>query len=219
MQKKLKIILFYSIVACLLLYITENIFHPTYFIQMLQKILSFILIPILLGKYLWLSFWKFWRINKLSFLYWLWFWLFWALVIILSYYFLSNTIEWDAILLSLTERWVNQTTFIFIFLYIMLGNSLVEEYFFRWIVFRTLLNTHKTFAYILSSWMFALYHFAIFGTWFHGYILWLALFWLFVWWLFFGWLYQKTKWIWAAWIFHILVDFVILVIWYFKFFS
>ena len=219
MHKSTKIILIYSIIVCILLYITENIFHPTYLIQMLQKLFSFIIIPILLGKYLWLSFWKFWKIQKDSFLYWLWFWILWAITISLTYYFLSDIIEWEAISKSLTDRWVNETTFIFIFLYIMFWNSLVEEYFFRGIIFRTLINSYKKTAYVLSSLMFALYHFAIFWAWFHWFILWLALLWLFIWGLFFAWLYQKTKGIWAAWFFHILVDLVILIIWYLEFFS
>jgi membrane protease YdiL (CAAX protease family) len=219
MNKRNKIILIYSVIACLLLYITENIFHPTYAIQMIQKVLSFIVIPIILSKYLWFTFWKFWKVEKSSILYWFWFGLFWAIVIWLSYYLLRDSIQWWDIASSLNSRGITSTTFIFIFIYIMFWNSLVEEYFFRWIIFRSLKDFSKKFSYIISSTMFALYHFAIFGTWFHWYLLWLALFWLFVWGLFFAWLYEETKWIWWAWIFHIIADFVILVIWYIEFFS
>ena len=219
MQKWFKIILIYSVIACILLYITENIFHPTYIIQMIQKIISFIILPVILGKYLWITFWKFWSIQKSSVLYWLWFWILWATVIWLTYYFLNEVIEWQAIRESLDVRWITSTTFLFIFIYIMFWNSLLEEYFFRWIIFRSLMKYSKKFAYIISSIMFTLYHFTIFWTRFHSYILWLALFWLFIWGLFFAWLYEKTKWIWWAWIFHIIADLVILIIWYIEFFS
>jgi hypothetical protein len=52
MNKNTKIIIIYSIIAVILLYITENIFHPEYIIQMLQKILLFVIIPLILTKYL-----------------------------------------------------------------------------------------------------------------------------------------------------------------------
>lgn len=219
MNLNTKIILIYSIIACLLLYVTENIFHPSYLVQMIQKILSFIIIPIFLWKYLKERFWRFWKINKKSFIYWISLWLFWAFVIFVTYFFLKDSIEWWAINESLAIRWVNSQTFIFVFLYIMFWNSLVEEYFFRWVIFNFLFNYSKILAYILSSLLFALYHFAIFWTWFHWYILLLALFWLFAWWLFFAWLYKKTDWIWWAWIFHILVDLVILILWYIELFK
>lgn len=219
MKNRTKIILIYSVMACILLYITENIFHPTYFIQMVQKIVSFVVLPIVLSQCLWFTFWKFWSIQKSSAIYWLSFWILWATIIWWAYYFLQNIIEWNAISTSLTVRWVTSTTFIFIFLYIMFWNSLVEEYFFRSIIFRSLKEYSRKIAYIVSSLLFALYHFAIFGTWFHGYILLLALFWLFAWGIFFDWLYEKTKGIWGAWIFHIIADLIILIIWYIEFFS
>lgn len=219
MEKQTKVILLYSIISCIFLYITENIFHPTYIVQMFQKVITFIVIPLFLGKIMWFTFWKFWKINKRSFLYWTWFWIIWVFVISLTYFLLSNIISWEAISQSLTNREVNETTFIFIFVYIMFWNSLVEEYFFRWIIFNSLIKRYEKTAYILSSSMFSFYHFAIFWAWFKWYILWLAIFWLFIWGLFFAWLYKKTKWIWSAWIFHIFSDFIILIIWYYMFFS
>lgn len=214
-----KILFIYSIIACFLLYITENIFQPTYFIQMLQKIISFIVFPILIAKYFSENIWKFWKIQKYSFLYWISFWLLWAFLISLTYFFLKDFIEWEAIKQSINSRWVNSTTFIFIFTYIMFWNSLIEEFFFRWVVFESLKKYSNIFAYIFSSLLFSLYHFAIFWAWFHWYILVLAFFWLFWWGLFFAWLYTKTKGIWSAYIFHIIADLVILIIWYNQLFS
>jgi len=219
MKKELKIILAYSIIACTALYITENIYTPHYIVIMLQKILSFIIVPIILWYHLKHSFWKFWKINKSSFLYWIWFWLLWATIVWITYYFLRDLIDWQAINESLNNRWVTKATFIFIFIYIMFGNSLVEEYFFRWVIFNSLLKHSKKLAYFTSSILFALYHMAIFWTWFSWWIMWLAIFWLFIWAVFFAWLYEKTKWIWWAWIFHIIADLIILVIGYIELFS
>jgi len=219
MNKNIKIILIYSIIACLLLYITENIFHPTYIVQLIQKVISFILIPIILSYYLSYPVGKFWKIKKTSFIYWIWFWVLWAFVIWLTYYLLKDIIDWVAIKESINDRGVNNTTFIFIFVYIMFWNSLLEEYFFRWVIFNSLKDYSKKLAYFTSSILFALYHITIFWTWFHSWILLLALFWLFMWAMFFAWLYEKTKWIWWAWIIHIIADLVILIIWYIELFS
>ena len=43
----LKTIILYSIIACLLLYVTENIFHPVYSVQLIQKLFLFIIVPLL----------------------------------------------------------------------------------------------------------------------------------------------------------------------------
>lgn len=219
MNKNTKIILIYSIIACLLLFIVENFFHPSYFIQMTQKILSFIIIPLLLWKYLHISFWRFWKLDKKSIVYWLWFWVLWVFVIWLAYILLKDVIDWQAIWNSMNSRDINSNTFIIIFLYIMFWNSFIEEYFFRWIVFRSLSKFTLKYAYLISSIMFSLYHIVIFWTWFKWYLLFIALLWLFIWWLFFAWLFNKTKGIWSAWIFHILADAIILIIWYITFFS
>lgn len=214
-----KIIISYALIACIALYITENIFHPSYLIQLIQKVLSFVIIPIIIWYLFKSSFGRFGKITKQSFTYWLWLGVLWWLSIFIAYYLLKDVIEWWAIQESMTRRGINETTFVLVFTYIMFWNSLVEEYFFRWIIFNALKDNYKVSAYLLSSIAFSLYHITIFQTWFHGYILLIALFWLFLWGLFFAWLYKKTSWIWWAWIFHIIADLVILVIWYYTFFK
>ncbi|PIE85182.1 hypothetical protein CSA08_03500 [Candidatus Gracilibacteria bacterium] len=181
---------------------------------MIQKIVLFVILPIFILKYFSKKFSKFGVISKSSFLYGIGFGILGAFAIGITYYFLQDSIEWESIKESITSRGVNGVTFIFIFAYIMFGNSLIEEFFFRGIVFDSLLKYFKSFAYIFSSLLFSLYHFAIFGTWFQGYILLLAFVGLFLGGLFFSWLYKKTNGIWGAYIFHIIVDLVILVIGY-----
>lgn len=218
MNKNKYIIIIYCLITLGLLYITENIFHPIYPIQMFQKIFSFLVIPIFLWKYLWVNFWKFWKFNKNSLLYWILFWILWVIIIYSAYLLLYDYISWNLILESINSRWVTISTFVIIFTYIMLWNSLLEEYFFRWIVFHTLEKKYTKLAYALNSLLFSLYHIVLFWTWFKWYILYIALMWLFVGWIFFSWLYKKTNWIWAAYIFHILADAIILIIWYKEFF-
>ncbi len=61
-------------------------------------------------------------------------------VIALTYFLLRDSIDWGAIGVSMEARHINETTFLLVFFYIMFGNSLLEEYFFRGIVFRQLLS-------------------------------------------------------------------------------
>jgi uncharacterized protein len=102
------------------------------------------------------------------------------IVVGVTYLFLRDAIDWGAIGASMEARHINETTFLLIFLYIMFGNSLLEEFFFRGIVFREMLGHSKIGAYLLSALMFSLYHMTIFQTWFGGWILALALFGLFL---------------------------------------
>lgn len=45
-----KSILIYTIIVTGLLFLVENIYHPVYILQLLQKICSFLLIPILVAS-------------------------------------------------------------------------------------------------------------------------------------------------------------------------
>lgn len=212
-------ILFYAFIVTVALYLVENFYHPVYILQMTQKILTFVLIPLSLWNLWKTQIGKFGRIGKGSAKYGIGFGILSVCIISIAYYFLRDTIDWRAIQTSANARGVNETTFLVAFAYIMFGNSLVEEYFFRGVIFRNALDISSIFAYILSALMFSLYHITIFGTWFSGFVLWLALFGLFVGGLFFAWLYKKTGGIWWAWIFHIFADLTILVIGYVEIFS
>lgn len=55
-------------------------------------------------------------------------------IIGLTTWILRGLIDWDAIRTSMEARHITKSTFLLVFLYIMFGNSLLEEYFFRGIV-------------------------------------------------------------------------------------
>ena len=62
---------------------------------------------------------------------------------------------------------VNKNNFLYVSVYISFINSLLEEFFFRGFAFITLKKTvSKSFAYIFSSTLFALYHIAMMIGWF-----------------------------------------------------
>lgn len=218
MLSRSHIILIYALIACVLLYITENIYHPVYSVQMFQKVVSFLLIPLLLG-YIWKQrVGRAGKMSRTSVIYGVSLGLVSMVVIGVTYILLRDMIDWSAIRSSMESRGITETTFVIVFLYIMFGNSLLEEYFFRGIVHYNMSSISRVGAYILSSLMFSLYHITIFGTWFSGWILGLALCGLIAWWVFFSWLYEKTGGIWSAWIFHIFADLMILIIGYREFF-
>lgn len=184
----------------------------------MQKVVSFLVIPLVLGWMLHRPIGRFGHITRASVLYGVWFGFVSMVVIGLTYWLLRESIDWEAIQLSMESRHINEMTFLLVFAYIMFGNSLTEEYFFRGVVFHTLRENSRWSAYLVSAGMFSLYHITIFGTWFSGWILGLALFGLCLWSVFFSWLYEKTGGIWGAWIFHIFADLAILVIGYMEFF-
>lgn len=213
-----KWILLYSIFVTGLLFLIENVYHPVYLLQLIQKLASFFLIPIMLAYFFEQMIGRAGKFQKSSILYGVGFWLLSAGIITITYLLLSEYIDWQAIRSSMEARQINEKTFIAVFLYIMFGNSLLEEYFFRGIVHYQTSKLSKNGAYLLSALLFSLYHMVIFATWFSGYILALALFGLFLGWVFFSWLYEKTGGIWSAWIFHIFADLTILAIGYIEFF-
>jgi len=220
MSKKLSLlILAYTIFVTIILYWVENIYHPSYGIQMIQKIVSFFVLPMGIAYWLRVDIGSAWYLSRQGIWYGVGFGLFSMILIALTAWILRGSIDWDAIHASMEARHITKSTFLLVFLYIMFGNSLIEEYFFRWIVQRQMAFHSRPGSYMLSASMFSLYHVTIFGTWFSGWILCLALFWLFSGGLFFSWLYEKTGGIWSAWVFHILADSMILLIGYQVFFS
>ncbi len=175
-MQKSTLILIYALIACILLYVTENIYHPVYSVQMMQKIVSFLIIPLILA-YIWKqAVGRAGKMGRISIIYGVSLGLVSMVVIGVTYILLRDMIDWSAIRASMESRGITETTFVIVFLYIMFANSLLEEYFFRGIVHYNMSSISRVGAYILSALMFSLYHITIFGTWFSGWILGLALF-------------------------------------------
>ena len=164
-------ILSYALLATVALYLAENIFHPTYGFQMMQKIALFLLIPVGLGYFFREKLGVFGRWTKDSWIYGMGFWLLSVWIISITYFLLRESIDWQAIHESMEARHITESTFILVFAYIMFGNSLLEEYFFRWVIFQNMRKYSRLWAYIGSALMFSLYHMTIFRTWFAWYIL------------------------------------------------
>ena len=121
-----------------------------------------------------------------------------------GYYILRNQFNPAAILASLANSKITETTYPFVFIYIVVVNALLEEFFFRGFMFLTLFRLgYKKFAYIFSALLFSLYHYPIIGNVVSPLFLLLALVGLFAGGSFLNEVTRRCKNIWGALIIHI----------------
>lgn len=213
-----KYILLSSLIACILLYYVEQVLGVSYVVKTVIKILFFILIP-----YSYIKIIKKQQVSKamsyknidkhhlkMGFL----FGILSFLIILIAYYVLRNTIDLQSISQELQSKSkITASSFIFVGLYITLGNSFLEEYFFRGFIFLNLYELKsKKCAYIYSSLLFGIYHIGIFKTWFNFGLVGLALIGLISIGFVFNWLDTKSKNFINSWIVHILADSAIIII-------
>ena len=137
-----------------------------------------------------------------------------AAIVLLAYGVLQAYIDLDLIAAELIKASdINPETFPIIAVYIILGNSFLEEYFFRGFIFMTLYQKgNKKLAYIFSALLFSIYHVSIFKTWFNWIVIALALTGLFIGGIIFNAINVKAKSIVNSWIIHIFADIAIILI-------
>jgi uncharacterized protein len=133
-------ILSYALVVCAFLYITENVYHPVYLVSLLQKVSSFVVIPILIGYIYGHRIAEIGKMSRTSVIYGVSLGLVSMVVIGMTYLLLRESIDWSVIRASMESRHITESTFVLVFLYIMFGNSFIEEYFFRGVVFYQLVS-------------------------------------------------------------------------------
>lgn len=208
-----KLIIVVSLISCFFLYYIEQILEVSYVIKTSAKWIVFILIPILLDRFIDKKQVQK-QFNKKGMVFGLLFGISSFIVIMAAYVFLKQFIDFQAIVQEMqTKSKITAENFIFIAIYITLGNSLIEEFFFRGFIFLNLkhLGSEKL-AYLFSASLFAIYHIAIFQTWFTVPLTLLALFGLFTIAIIFNWLNTKTNTFINSWIVHILADLAIILI-------
>lgn len=131
-----------------------------------------------------------------------------------GYFLFKGMIDFDDILNQITTgSLITKSNFPIVALYITFGNSFLEEVFFRGFIFLQLYkNGYTKLAYIFSSGLFAVYHVAIFKTWFNPIIILVALLGLFIGGLIFNYIDTKSKSIINSWLVHICADIPIMII-------
>lgn len=205
------------IISCIAMAIIETIVEPVYFVKSGLKIVFFLLIPL---AYIKLQKEKVFKdsfslnrkdILKLSGLGII------IYVIIITAFFLTKGIfNYSDLVNSLSsDQKVSQNSFVPVALYISFGNSLLEEFLFRFVAFIKLSEyTTKKTAYIFSSCMFALYHVAMIGKSFPTPLILLAMVGLAIGGAIFNYVDDKNRNIYNSWIIHMFADFAIMTIWY-----
>ena len=125
-----------------------------------------------------------------------------------AYFTLRDRIDFSVITGKLTsDTGVSRKNFIYVSLYISVVNSLLEELFFRGLGFIILKkSTSRLFAYIFSSFMFAVYHSGMTSGYFNIGIFLFTLFGLFVGGVIFNFLDDKSETVYASWLTHLFAN-------------
>ncbi|MDF2699691.1 MAG: hypothetical protein K0Q49_1247 [Haloplasmataceae bacterium] len=215
---KNKYIIILSFVACLILYLLEQVFLVNYLVKTTSKLILFTIIPIIYMKYIKktkiknaLNLSKLAKndlklgviLGSLSFI-----------TVQVVYIIFKEFIDFSGIINELqTKSKITPTNFIFVGLYITFVNSFLEEFFFRGFIFLNLyeLNKKKT-AYFYSAVLFSVYHIAIFKTWFDPGLILLTLLGLITIGLVFNYLNTKSKNFINSWLVHLMADSIIIII-------
>lgn len=208
--KSVKGILSISVISIIIMYIIDGVLKTGYVQKSAIKIVMFLLLPIsytLYDKNIKLK--DIFRIrSRKNLIYSLLLGIGVYVFILFTYLILKNFIDLSNIIEMLSKNAsIDKNNFLLIAIYISLANSLLEEFFFRGFLFLNLRRIgDKKFAYIISSFIFSLYHVAIMGSWFSPIIFILAMVGLFVGALIFNYLNEKGGNIYNSWIVHMMAN-------------
>lgn len=212
-NKKALYVCVYALLVLLLLYYVEQVMLLPYLIKTLIKFPLFTLVP-----------WLFWHHvleGHLTFLFdrkYLTMMLAACVVVVLSllgvFVLVNAFIDIGAISDDFSNRMkIGRSTIVFAAVYTSVVNSLIEEYFFRGMLFLGLKKLgHRQVGYCLSSLFFALYHVTIFLQWFSWPIMLLALIGLVIGGLIFAWFADRTDSLISSWLIHITADALLMVL-------
>lgn len=131
-------------------------------------------------------------------------------IIIGAFIILFPFIDIDALLIDLAEAGITPTVFPFVALYILFGNSLLEEFFFRGQLPN--LFAKSRLRLFLPSFFFAIYHIAIFLPWFSPALLVLAVTGLWVGGIIFQLANERSQTIFPSWTIHMFADIGVLLV-------
>ena len=131
-------------------------------------------------------------------------------MIVATFIILQPYIDIDALLDDLADAGVTSIVFPFVAFYILFGNSLLEEFFFRGLLPSFL--DRPLLRLFLPSFFFAIYHIAIFLPWFSTPILLLAVVGLWIGGIIFQLVNERSGTILPSWIIHMFADIGVLLV-------
>ena len=162
-MKKSLLILF-PIVSIILLLWIEQVLTVPYTTKTLAKILLFAGIPLILFYKKGFTFLHFRNVDRQSLSASILLGISIMTIIVFAFIKLRAFIDLDGLILALEDIGVTSTVFPFIALYILFGNSILEEFFFRG--FLAIFFNHTWCRILIPSLLFSVYHISIFLTWF-----------------------------------------------------
>lgn len=199
-------------IACILflLWIEQGV-GVTYGWKTAAKVILFLIVPFVLFRKRGFSFLSFKRADRHSLRLSVISGLSITVIIIAAFAIVSPFIDTESLILDLQTRvGVTVAVFPFVALYIMFGNSFLEEFFFRGFLVSAFSGTKMK--WILPPLFFAIYHVAIFLPWFTWPVLLVALAGLWIGGYIFQWINEKSGTILPSWIIHMFADLGVLLI-------
>lgn len=200
-----------ALVSIVFLLWIEQGLEVSYIWKTMAKVMLFLVIPLILFSKTKLTFLDIKKTDKKSLQIALFSGLAIMFIIIAAFILLMPIIDIDSLLLDLIERaGVTAAVFPFVALYILIGNSLLEEFFFRGLLPSFFKN--KSIRLIIPSLLFAVYHVSIFLPWFNLPILLLAVVGLWVGGFIFQLVNERSGTIFPSWIIHMFADVGVLLV-------
>jgi len=201
----------YPLISVTLLLWIEQVLEVAYLWKTAAKVFLFLAIPLLFLKVEKFDFLHLKKTQKKS--------IFIAVVvgfavmitILVAFISLRSLIDLPSLQMDLESR-VGVTALVFpmVAIYILIGNSFLEEFYFRGLLVDFLKDSKLK--WFLPSFFFAIYHIAIFLPWFEWPILSVAVVGLFVGGLLFQWINEASGTIYPSWIIHLFADLGVLLI-------
>jgi uncharacterized protein len=200
-----------SIVCILFLLWIEQGIGVSYSVKTAAKVVLFLIVPFLLFRHRGFSFLSFKKTDRKSIQFAVMSGTSIMLLIIGAFIILKSFIDTDSLLMDLQTRvGVTGAVYPLVALYILFGNSFLEEFFFRGFLVGAFKGSKLR--WILPPLFFAIYHVAIFLPWFTLPVLLLALAGLWIGGYIFQWINEKSGTILPSWIIHMFADLGILLV-------
>ncbi|MFS0690230.1 CPBP family intramembrane glutamic endopeptidase [Sporosarcina sp. 179-K 8C2 HS] len=201
---------FFPILSILLLLWIEQSVGVSYGVKTVAKVILFLAIPLLLFRATKFPFLRFRKADRKSIRLAFILGISIMALIIGAFLLLQQVIDIASLRDDLLQSGITPAVFPFIALYILIGNSIVEEFFFRGLLPNIFDESRIRFIY--PPFFFAVYHIAIFLPWFTLPILLLAVGGLWAGGLIFQLVNEKCRTILPSWIIHMFADLGILLI-------
>lgn len=209
-NKSIKGILGVSLISIFIMYVLEDLINIEYFQKSLVKMVMFLILPIVYTLYdenIKVRD-NFKMKSRKNLIYSLTLGIGVYIGILVVYFILKDFINLSNIIEMLDKNAnVDKGNFLWIALYISFVNSLLEEFFFRGFIFLNLKRiSGRKLAYMISAFVFSLYHVAIMGSWFSPMIFIIAMIGLFIGAIIFNYLNEKSGNIYNSWIVHMMAN-------------